>query len=69
MNEEIFAGKVCGPGISEKLIDPEHLRKIQSHPCFSKEAAIDLGAYICRWPPNAIFNAAANDIGGCCVDR
>ena len=43
MNEEIFAGKGCGPEISEELIDPEHLRKIQSYPCFSKEAAHRFG--------------------------
>ena len=38
MDEGVFSGKGCEPDISEDLIDPEHLRKIQSHPCFSKEA-------------------------------
>lgn len=33
----------CGPDFLEECIDPEHLRKIQSHPCYSRQAAHRFG--------------------------
>lgn len=40
---EVFSCGGCGIDPGEGPIDPEHLRKIQKHPCFNREAAHTFG--------------------------